>query len=219
MLNASENRRFNYYFDSKFSESKSIHYYQKKYLYGLVIIVFLISAVGLYFINTKYSRTDEQKRIASLIMSLGEIYRYYNLTPAEVLIISDKIVESGEKYDLDPELLLAVISVESSFNKDAVSKNGARGLMQLMPGTAEHISKKIGIEYTGKSKIHDLEVNIEMGAYYLSKLSEKYKGNTKLFLIAYNQGPANLDEMLRNKKPLPLVYYSKIMDAYRKFTF
>jgi soluble lytic murein transglycosylase len=94
---------------------------------------------------------------------------------------------------LDPALLAAVIETESKFNPDARSDAGAIGLMQLTPDTAKGIA-----QYTGGSRfrVSDLtnpDINIRYGAWYLGHLLERYHGNEKLALAAYNAGEANVD--------------------------
>jgi soluble lytic murein transglycosylase len=94
---------------------------------------------------------------------------------------------------LDAALLAAVIESESKFNPNARSQAGAVGLMQLTPSTAKGIA-----QYTGGSRfqVSDLtnpDINIRYGAWYLGHLFEKYHGNERLALAAYNAGEDNVD--------------------------
>jgi len=97
--------------------------------------------------------------------------------PSEIL---DLVRDLGERYDLDPRLITSVISVESGFNRMAVSPKGARGLMQLMPATAR--------EY-GVRDVHNPKENLEGGVAYLRDLVARYNGDLRLALAAYNAGP------------------------------
>lgn len=90
------------------------------------------------------------------------------------------IKEKADKYNLDESLIKAVIKAESGFNPNAVSKAGASGLMQLMPGTA----RGLGVE-----DIFDVEQNIEGGAKYLRGMLDRFDGDKSLALAAYNAGP------------------------------
>ena len=98
----------------------------------------------------------------------------------------DKIITHyAKKYRLDKALVYAVIKQESDGNPRAISKAGARGLMQLMPGTAHDM---------GVKNIFDPIENIAGGTQYLSKMSELFNGDTTLILAGYNAGPGNVNK-------------------------
>jgi soluble lytic murein transglycosylase-like protein len=103
-------------------------------------------------------------------------------TPAE---IHEMAAKAGAAHDLDVELLASVIRAESNGNVHAVSRAGARGLMQLMPGTANQL---------GVADCFRAEQNINGGTTYLNELLERYHDNLALALAAYNAGPAAVDK-------------------------
>lgn len=110
----------------------------------------------------------------------------------------DIVFEMSEKYDVDGALILSIIKNESDFNKDAVSKKKAVGLMQLMENTAKSVADENGIIYN-KSLLLDPRVNIELGTFYLKYLIEKFQ-NVDLAIIAYNAGEGNVVKWLENEK-------------------
>src|SRR5262245_44033631 len=89
------------------------------------------------------------------------------------------IVESGKRNSVDPLLLYAVMHQESTFKRNAISPKGARGLMQLMPGTAARF---------GVRNIFDPKQNIEGGARYMRFLLDTFDGDIPLTLAGYNAG-------------------------------
>jgi soluble lytic murein transglycosylase-like protein len=103
-------------------------------------------------------------------------------TPAE---IHEMVAKAGAAHDLDVELLASVIRAESNGNVHAVSRVGARGLMQLMPETAN----KLGVADSFRA-----DQNINGGTVYLNDLLVRYHDNLAKALAAYNAGPAAVDK-------------------------
>ena len=95
------------------------------------------------------------------------------------LPFEDHIMQAAQTYQVDPTLIRAIIMAESSYNPRAVSHRGAQGLMQLMPTTA----KWLGIQDS-----FDPAMNIDGGVRYFKKLLDRFDGDVKLALAAYNAG-------------------------------
>ena len=100
--------------------------------------------------------------------------------------------------ELEPSLVLAVIMAESSFNENALSRVGAQGLMQLMPATAADIARRMGNTAFVPDDVWDSETNITMGMFYLNWLLQRYNGDIRIALAAYNAGLGNVDSWLSN---------------------
>jgi soluble lytic murein transglycosylase-like protein len=117
-------------------------------------------------------------------------------------------VEAARRHGLDPRLVLAVVAVESGFQPSAVSPKGARGLMQLMPATAESLGVKDSF---------DPAANLDGGARYLSILVALYGGDLQKALAAYNAGAGAVN---RHKGVPPYAetraYVKKVMGRYKK---
>jgi soluble lytic murein transglycosylase len=104
----------------------------------------------------------------------------------------DIIRQQSKAKGVDAALLAAVIYQESKF-RDQTSHAGARGLMQITPGTAAFIAKRSGGTRFQQGDLATPQINISYGAYYLRYLIDHYQGNKKLALASYNAGLANVD--------------------------
>ena len=122
----------------------------------------------------------------------------------------DVVVEACTLYRMDEALIRAVMEVESDYNRYAVSYAGARGLMQLMPQTAQHL---------GVRNIWDPRQNVHGGTVYLKGLLKRFSGNVELALAAYNAG---LNAVLEYGQipPYPQTqnYVRKVMGLYRGYS-
>jgi soluble lytic murein transglycosylase len=90
---------------------------------------------------------------------------------------------------VDPYLVAAIIREESQYDWQAVSRVGAIGLMQVMPGTANAVAQRLGLPVIGRDDLFDQETNIRIGVHYVGQLLEQFSGNVALTIASYNAGP------------------------------
>jgi soluble lytic murein transglycosylase-like protein len=124
------------------------------------------------------------------------------------LLLTEVVASASAAYHLDPDLVNSVIHAESGFNTRAVSPKGARGLMQLMPSTANQL---------GVTDAFDPEANVSGGSRYLRELLERYNFDLVKALAAYNAGPERV-EQYRGIPPFreTHAYVARIVHEYNK---
>lgn len=105
-----------------------------------------------------------------------------------------EIRQSAANYDVDPFLIAAIIRAESNFQLGQESRKGAIGVMQLMPDTAEWIIDAGGHPKHTLDELHQVDVNINLGSWYVSWLLRQYKGNKLYTVAAYNAGQGNVNK-------------------------
>lgn len=110
----------------------------------------------------------------------------------------DDFMYWGESTGVDPYLLMGIARRESAYNTEALSPAGARGLMQLMPGTATQLSRQLGISDPGPYGVLDPSLNIRLGSTYIRDMLSRYRGNRLAATAAYNAGPGRVDRWLRD---------------------
>jgi soluble lytic murein transglycosylase-like protein len=123
---------------------------------------------------TEYLGHESNQSASARIVSAN--YRGPAASPGD---IDSAIEQAAVRHNVDPNLVRAVVKVESNFNPNAVSRKGAMGLMQLMPSTARQLKVK---------NPFDPEQNVDAGVRHLKQLLESYGGDIKLTLAAYNAG-------------------------------
>jgi len=140
-----------------------------------------------------------------------EVYdrEQFDETSADTLPFNEHIMAAAQKYDIDAALIRAIIWVESSDNPQAVSRRGAKGLMQLMPSTA----RSLGIE-----DCFDPAMNIDGGVRYFRYLLDRFEGDEALALAAYNAG----SRYVRKYQGVPpfrttRIYIKKVMKYREQF--
>jgi len=119
------------------------------------------------------------------------------------------IQDASNRYQVDPALIRAIIMAESSYNPRAVSKKGARGLMQLMPSTA----KALGVEDS-----FNPEHNIHGGVRYFKQLLDRFDGDTQMALAAYNAGSRKVRQY-NGVPPFKATHYyiNKVFSYYNRY--
>ncbi len=145
---------------------------------------------------------EEHLLVADLAREIGRRDLAVNVLEAAGADGLDMFVETGFPTltlpaGLDWTMAHAIARQESQFAANAISHAGARGLMQLMPGTAREQAGKLGLQYMSASLIEDPQYNLRLGTAYFARMLDYYDGAYPLAIAAYNAGPGNVNKWLR----------------------
>ena len=108
----------------------------------------------------------------------------------------------ADSRGIDAPLLFAMIRQESAFDPAAVSRSGARGLMQLMPATGRELAQRMRLDFSS-GRLSDPEFNVRLGSSYFRQLLEMFDGNEELALAGYNGGPYRIKRLWRDEGAAP----------------
>ncbi|MGO1368031.1 MAG: lytic transglycosylase domain-containing protein [Senegalia sp. (in: firmicutes)] len=129
-----------------------------------------------------------------LLLNVKNIGRF--IYPLEY---KEYIVLNSDLNDIDPNLVAAIINVESNFNKEAVSKKNAIGLMQILPETGKWIAETNNMIEFEEYMLYDASTNVKLGSWYIKNLVDQFD-SLDLALAAYNGGSGNVEKWLKDKK-------------------
>lgn len=196
--------------------------------FGALALALILLIVGSVSITRTYlAHQEERRRLEAEAAERAQHPLYY----------ADTITAYADAQELDPALVAAVILCESSYDPKAESRLGARGLMQLMPDTAEWVAHKLGEDGADYSfdNLYDPQTNIRFGTWYLGYLSRRFNGDATKIVCAYHAGQGNVDSWLKNPQyssdgvTLDVIptqdtatYASRVLrarDIYRKYYF
>jgi len=117
---------------------------------------------------------------------------------------AEPLEQAATRYGVDPLLLWAFMTVESSYNPRAISRSNARGLMQVMPQTGGLIADRMALRGFSPALLFEPAVVLEMAAWYVQQLLHKFDGQVPLAIASYNAGPHRMASWLGAKAHLPL---------------
>lgn len=151
----------------------------------------------------------DRSQLADLAIALGDAGTAVRFNP-ELLskrprAYADEVEKAAKIHGIDPNLLFAVMRVESIYNRRIISHAGAIGLMQIMPRTGTLIADELGVKDFGLADLLDYRTSLRFAAWYLSSLLHRFDGRTPLAIAAYNGGPHNVRSWLYRTNPkMPL---------------
>ncbi len=176
-----------------------------KWLSGLLtlMVIVVMALVAAFVLMKAYLTTQENERIAAHNAVLNNYHVTENADGTRSVTWQDVIERYADQYNLEPAFVTAVIRNESSFRTNAESSVGARGLMQMMPATAEWIAGKLDDDRYTFDNMWDGETNIRYGCWYLGYLSELFNGDPVLVACAYHAGQGEVRSWLGDRSISP----------------
>jgi soluble lytic murein transglycosylase len=112
------------------------------------------------------------------------------------------VIAAARAAGIDPSWTFAIIRAETAWQPDARSAADARGLMQLLPSTAELVARRNDLPYDGAGSLYDPDINIPLGTRYLAHLGQRFDGSPWLTSAAYNAGPGNAQRWVDSRGEL-----------------
>ena len=167
---------------------------------AFLLVLALIAATALMQAYLK-TKADEREAAHQALLEYYHVQEFDG-APSRITY-QDNIEYYARLNNLQPAYVAAIIRNESSFRTDAESSAGARGLMQLMPDTAEWIAGKLGISDFSFEDMYQAETNIRFGTWYLSYLSNLFRGDPVLVTAAYHAGQTTVTQWLSNRSMSP----------------
>jgi soluble lytic murein transglycosylase len=136
-------------------------------------------------------------------------------TDEKLKTIANSVYEESQKYTIDYRLILAVMKVESNYKNEAISRKGARGLLQIKPSLAKYIVKDTGMQAEKVISLHEPEMNIKIGVNYLSKLLDMFEDLASA-LHAYNAGPSKVKKTFSSNIGPSTHFTKQVMNEYQQ---
>lgn len=159
-------------------------------------VVLVMGLFAAYWLMQAYLTTKEEQRIAAYEAVLDNYHVTADASGELHVTWQDTIEHYAAQYNLQPAFVMAIIRNESSFRTNAESSVGARGLMQLMPDTAQWIAGKLDDDDYTFDRMWDADTNIRYGCWYLNYLSKLFRGDAVLVSAAYHAGQSTVTQWL-----------------------
>jgi soluble lytic murein transglycosylase len=187
---------------------------QRKLVFSTIFIMVLLCFTFISVRPTSKAHREHLKKedITSQIISYVRDENE-SLNDSELKTIAEIVYDESSKKKVDYRLVLAIMKIESNFRQGAVSRKGARGLLQVKPSLAKYIAQDVGVHWRGDTTLDEPEKNIKIGVHFFSQLIEDFE-NINLALHAYNIGPTRLRAIVTAKKIPEKRFLNLVLDEY-----
>lgn len=187
---------------------------QRKLAFSTVFVMAMLcfAFVSLGPTGVIYRERIKKEEIISQIISFVKVENE-SLTDNELRTIAKIVYDESLKKKIDYRLVLAIMKVESNFRYGAISKKGARGLLQVKPSLARYIAHDVGIHWKDETILDEPDKNIKIGVHFFSQLVEDFE-SINMALHAYHVGPTKLKEIVAGKKKPEKRYLNLVLTEY-----
>lgn len=151
------------------------------------------------------------------ILALVQEHRR-GMTDVRHRALADAIYLESLAANIDPLMVASIVARESSFKSGAVSHAGAVGLMQLRPFVARDVALRADVEWRGLDTLNDPEMNLRLGILYYKQLVERFDGDERKALTAYNFGPTRVSRSLQRGEYRGSSYADTIIELYDRIS-
>ncbi len=151
---------------------------------------------------------DWPKRVVSMLAKRG-----VPMDRSQLVATLEAVQQASRRDGIHPMAILAIIQVESRFDPQATSPDGAMGLMQISAATGRALAEQMGIPWTSDDQLFDPVTNVLLGTRYLASLLEQFQGDMDAALAAFNCGPGRVAARLGRTGQVPLRYSDRVWDA------
>lgn len=158
--------------------------------------------------------TGREQSERELILDVVRRHRRSASDPWRQALV-EAIWNESRRASIDPLLVAAIVATESSFQSAVVSVSGAIGLMQLRPFVARDVAERFRVEWRGHETLHAPDLNVRLGILYFKELIERFDGDRRVALAAYNRGPSRVSRELREGRFRGGRYADDVLRRYR----
>ena len=173
-------------------------------------------------LNSVLSYKDGSGTRAYMVERIANVFYKRGYGIEEAALCASSVYDLYDKHHLPPSLIVAVIDVESGFDKKAVSSERAMGLMQIVPSTGMMLAELNSVKW-GDSMLFAPDKNIMLGGYYLAELRDSYEGKVdsekviSAALAAYNAGPGFVNKRITEGLDVQTDYVILILKTEKKY--
>jgi len=179
-------------------------------IFVMVLLCFAFLSLGPNSVihREHFKKEEIINQITSYVKAENE-----NLGDNELRTIAKIVYDESLKKKLDYRLVLAIMKVESNFRYAAISRKGARGLLQVKPSLAKYIAQDVGVHWKDDTTLDEPDKNIKIGVHFFSQLVEDFE-SINMALHAYHVGPTRLKEIVAEKKKPEKRYLNLVLNEY-----